>query len=159
MKFVQKLGLGVLGAAFLLTIASLVFVWWIGAWNIVFPKHTYETTPPEIATDFGRESRLRVLAFTFVLESLGSMHVVLLKKNLQFRRKLIPDELWTCNSGAGRRRKRRSRRTSALRKATVLTRRPPSTDVGNNSTTRSGSSRCRSTRDAVIVEMPPPRTG
>lgn len=34
---------------------------------------------------------LRVLSFTFVLESLGSMHVVLLKKNLQFRRKLIPD--------------------------------------------------------------------
>jgi len=34
---------------------------------------------------------LRVLAFSFVLESLGSMHQVLLRKNLAFRRKLIPD--------------------------------------------------------------------
>lgn len=34
---------------------------------------------------------LRVLSFSFVLESLGSMHVVLLKRNLDFRRKLIPD--------------------------------------------------------------------
>lgn len=34
---------------------------------------------------------LRVLSLTFVLESLGSMHVVLLKKNLDFRRKLVPD--------------------------------------------------------------------
>ena len=34
---------------------------------------------------------LRVLGFTFVLESLGSMHVVLLKRNLDFRRKLVPD--------------------------------------------------------------------
>ncbi len=34
---------------------------------------------------------LRVLSFTFVLESLGSMHVVLMKRNLDFRRKLVPD--------------------------------------------------------------------
>jgi len=34
---------------------------------------------------------LRVLGFTFVLESLGSMHVVLMKRNLEFRRMLIPD--------------------------------------------------------------------
>jgi O-antigen/teichoic acid export membrane protein len=34
---------------------------------------------------------LRVLSFTFILESLGSMHVVLLKRNLDFRRKLVPD--------------------------------------------------------------------
>ncbi|NQV05521.1 lipopolysaccharide biosynthesis protein [bacterium] len=34
---------------------------------------------------------LRVLSFTFVLESLGAVHLVLLRKNLDFRRKLIPD--------------------------------------------------------------------
>ncbi len=34
---------------------------------------------------------LRVLAFTFLLESLGAIHVVLLRRDLRFRRKLIPD--------------------------------------------------------------------
>ncbi len=34
---------------------------------------------------------LRVLAFSFVLESLGSMHIILLRRNLAFRRKIIPD--------------------------------------------------------------------
>jgi len=34
---------------------------------------------------------LRVLAFSFVLEALGSMHTVVLQKTLAFRRKLIPD--------------------------------------------------------------------
>ena len=34
---------------------------------------------------------LRVLGFTFMLESFGSMHVVLMKRNLDFRRMLVPD--------------------------------------------------------------------
>lgn len=34
---------------------------------------------------------LRVLAFSFILEAFGSMHVVLLRRNLAFRRKLVPD--------------------------------------------------------------------
>jgi PST family polysaccharide transporter len=34
---------------------------------------------------------LRVLAMTFVLEALGSIHIILLKRNLDFRRKLVPD--------------------------------------------------------------------
>ncbi|HLE39482.1 MAG TPA: lipopolysaccharide biosynthesis protein [Acidimicrobiia bacterium] len=34
---------------------------------------------------------LRVLSFTFVLEALGSVSLVLLKRDLAFRRKLIPD--------------------------------------------------------------------
>jgi O-antigen/teichoic acid export membrane protein len=34
---------------------------------------------------------LRVLAFSFILESLGSMHTILLRRKLAFRRKLIPD--------------------------------------------------------------------
>jgi PST family polysaccharide transporter len=34
---------------------------------------------------------LRVLSFTFVLEALGAVHIVLLRRDLDFRRKLIPD--------------------------------------------------------------------
>jgi O-antigen/teichoic acid export membrane protein len=34
---------------------------------------------------------LRVLAFSFVLEAMSSMHEILLQKELEFRRKLIPD--------------------------------------------------------------------
>jgi PST family polysaccharide transporter len=34
---------------------------------------------------------LRVLAFTFLLESLGAIHIVLLRRDLRFRQKLIPD--------------------------------------------------------------------
>lgn len=34
---------------------------------------------------------LRLLSTTFILESIGSIHVVLLKRNLAFRRKIVPD--------------------------------------------------------------------
>jgi len=34
---------------------------------------------------------LRVLAFTFLIQALGAVHVVLLRRNLDFRRKLVPD--------------------------------------------------------------------
>ncbi len=34
---------------------------------------------------------LRVLSFTFLIQALGSIHVVLLRRNLDFRRKLVPD--------------------------------------------------------------------
>lgn len=34
---------------------------------------------------------LRVLAFSFVLEAMSSMHLILLQKELEFRKKLIPD--------------------------------------------------------------------
>jgi len=34
---------------------------------------------------------LRVLSFTFILEALGSVQLVLLRRNMDFRRKLIPD--------------------------------------------------------------------
>jgi type 1 glutamine amidotransferase len=64
MKRVQKIGVGLLGTALFLVVASFTFIWWIGAWNIVFPKHSYESTPPEIDADFGETSRLRVLSFT-----------------------------------------------------------------------------------------------
>jgi O-antigen/teichoic acid export membrane protein len=34
---------------------------------------------------------LRVLSFTFLIQALGAIHVVLLRRNLDFRRKLVPD--------------------------------------------------------------------
>ncbi|MBN2112627.1 MAG: lipopolysaccharide biosynthesis protein [Acidimicrobiia bacterium] len=34
---------------------------------------------------------LRVLSFTFLIQALGAVHVVLLRRNLDFRRKMIPD--------------------------------------------------------------------
>jgi type 1 glutamine amidotransferase len=64
MKLAHKICVLLLVTAVLLVVASFAFIWWIGAWNLVFPKHTYESTPPEIATDFGEKSRLRVLSFT-----------------------------------------------------------------------------------------------
>jgi type 1 glutamine amidotransferase len=64
MKLVQKIGVGLLGFAVVLVVASFVVIWWVGAWNLVFPKHTYESTPPVIAADFGANSPLRVLSFT-----------------------------------------------------------------------------------------------
>ena len=54
---------------------------------------TYLLAP--LVADFFREPvvtpLLRLLSVTFILESLGSIHVVLLKRNLAFRRKLVPD--------------------------------------------------------------------
>lgn len=48
-----------------------------------------------LVADFFREPLvtplLRVLSFTFILEALGSVPLVLLKRDLAFRRKLIPD--------------------------------------------------------------------
>jgi type 1 glutamine amidotransferase len=64
MKLVQKIALGLFGLVGVLLVASAIFIWWIGAWNLVVPKHSYETQPPEIAADFGLDARLRVLAFT-----------------------------------------------------------------------------------------------
>ena len=39
-------GLGALLA--LLVVAGAVFLWWIGAWGILFPSDAHDTTPPEI---------------------------------------------------------------------------------------------------------------
>jgi type 1 glutamine amidotransferase len=50
------IGLGLVG--------SLVFVWWIGAWRILFPSDAHETEPPELTADFGAGSALRVLVYS-----------------------------------------------------------------------------------------------
>ncbi len=64
MKLTRKIGIGLFAIGSVVAIASLVLIWWFGAWNLLFPKHTYESTPPEIAESFGEESRLRVLSFS-----------------------------------------------------------------------------------------------
>ena len=50
--------------ALLWILGSLVFLWWIGAWGILFPSDAYDTTPPQIASDFGADSGVRVLVFS-----------------------------------------------------------------------------------------------
>ena len=55
-------GIGLLGLA--LAVASLGFIWWIGAWGILFPSDDYETEPPEIASGFGEKSALAVLVYS-----------------------------------------------------------------------------------------------
>lgn len=64
MDLAQKIGFGALALSILVVVGSLGFIQWIGAWNIVFPSHVHETTPPEIAANFGEGARLRVLLFT-----------------------------------------------------------------------------------------------
>jgi type 1 glutamine amidotransferase len=49
-------GLGVVG--------SLMFIWWIGAWGILFPSRAHEIEPPELAADFGAEGSPRVLVYS-----------------------------------------------------------------------------------------------
>lgn len=64
MKLAHKIGVGLVATVIAFVVASLVAIWWLGAWRILFPSHEYETTPPEIAADFGSDHRLRVLLFT-----------------------------------------------------------------------------------------------
>lgn len=63
----SRLKKGLIGLGLLIVIglgASLAFVWWIGAWGILFPQRHHETVPPEIAADFGATHRLRVLVYS-----------------------------------------------------------------------------------------------
>lgn len=64
MSMIKKLaiGLGLLGLVFALT--SLAFIWWIGAWGILFPSDAYDTQPPKIASDFGEDSALALLVYS-----------------------------------------------------------------------------------------------
>ena len=64
MGIVKKICIAGVGLLALTVAAGLVFVWWIGAWGILFPSHAYETTPPTIATDFGADADLRVLVYS-----------------------------------------------------------------------------------------------
>ena len=51
--------LGALVALFV--VSSLAFIWYIGAWNIVFPSSSHDTVAPEIPDSIGRPA---VLLFT-----------------------------------------------------------------------------------------------
>ncbi len=56
------IGFGIFFALWL--VGSLVLVWWIGAWGILFPSERHDTTPPEITDDFGEGHSIRVLVFS-----------------------------------------------------------------------------------------------
>lgn len=64
MSLIKKIAIGIASLAALWVLGTLIFVWWIGAWGIVFPSDHYDTTPPEIAADFGQGSELRALIFS-----------------------------------------------------------------------------------------------
>lgn len=64
MHWIKKLGIGIAAVVAIVVVASAVFVWWIGAWGVIFPSDDFETSPPEIAADFGRDSALRVLVYS-----------------------------------------------------------------------------------------------
>jgi O-antigen/teichoic acid export membrane protein len=61
--------------------------------GVVLTATTFAAAPA-VAGFFGEPlvvPLLRVLSFTFVLEALGAIHLVLLRRNLDFRRKMVPD--------------------------------------------------------------------
>jgi type 1 glutamine amidotransferase len=60
----RKIVVGLLGVFALFVVASFALIAWMGAWNILFPSHAYETQPPEIADDFGEGAELRFLVFS-----------------------------------------------------------------------------------------------
>ena len=64
MPLLKKIGLGLAALVALAFVGGLGFVWWIGAWGILFPSRHHDTTPPEIAADFGGGSDLRVLVYS-----------------------------------------------------------------------------------------------
>ncbi|MCR9096583.1 MAG: ThuA domain-containing protein [bacterium] len=64
MSLVKKIGLGLASLVALAVVGALLFVWWIGAWGILFPSHAHETTPPVLAADFGANANLRVLVYS-----------------------------------------------------------------------------------------------
>lgn len=60
----KKLLIGLAGLAGLLFVCSLAFVWWIGAWGILFPSRAHETEPPPLAADFGADGSPTVLVYS-----------------------------------------------------------------------------------------------
>lgn len=64
MGIVKKIAIGLACLVTLALVGGLAFVWWIGAWGILFPSHHHETTPPTLAADFGADAELRVLVYS-----------------------------------------------------------------------------------------------
>lgn len=64
MSRARKILIGLAVVAGLFVAGSLAFIAHIGAWGIVFPSHTYESTPPEIPADFGKGADLRFIVFS-----------------------------------------------------------------------------------------------
>lgn len=64
MSLLGKLAIGIAALGILFVAGSLAFIAWIGAWGSLFPSDAHETRPPEIASDFGHDSALRVLVYS-----------------------------------------------------------------------------------------------
>ena len=60
-RLLLRIALGLGAVALLFAAGSLAFIWQIGAWNILFPSHAYESEPPELPPDLLRPA---ILVFT-----------------------------------------------------------------------------------------------
>ena len=54
----KKIALGLLGVLLVLVIVLLIGAWVTGAWNLIFPSHHHETTPPNLPQDLGEPAVL-----------------------------------------------------------------------------------------------------
>lgn len=64
MSLRKKILIGLASLVTLLVVGSLITIWSIGAWGILFPSDAHDTTPPEIAENFGEGRSLRVLVYS-----------------------------------------------------------------------------------------------
>ena len=64
MSLAKRLLIGIASALALGVVLALFGAWYIGIWGILFPSRDHETTPPEIAADFGEGEARRVLVYS-----------------------------------------------------------------------------------------------
>jgi type 1 glutamine amidotransferase len=64
MSLARKIVLGLTGGAAVLLIVSMLAIWYLGAWYLVFPSHQHDAIPPAIPADFGEHSEVRALIFS-----------------------------------------------------------------------------------------------
>lgn len=64
MSLVKKIAIGLAALFALLALTSLVVVWWVGAWHLVFPTTAHDEAPPAVADNFGEGRELRILSFS-----------------------------------------------------------------------------------------------
>lgn len=61
MKLVRRILIGLAAFVGLFVVGSLGVVWYVGAWNILFPSHAHDTVAPELPSELARHA---VLIFT-----------------------------------------------------------------------------------------------
>jgi hypothetical protein len=64
MSLRKKILVGLASLITLLAVGSLILIWRIGLWGILFPSDAHDSNPPAIARDFGAGSSVRVLVYS-----------------------------------------------------------------------------------------------